>query len=69
MRKEADFEVMDKITIYIDGNDTLSKYLSDNKEEVMRETMADAVSVGNVAGYTKEWDINGEHVTLGVEKR
>ncbi|MCR5776328.1 MAG: isoleucine--tRNA ligase [Lachnospiraceae bacterium] len=69
MRKEADFEVMDKITIYIDGNDTLSKYLSDNKEEVMRETMADAVSVGNVAGYTKEWDINGEHVTLGVEIR
>ena len=69
MRKEADFEVMDKITIYIDGNDTLSKYLSDNKEEVMRETMADAVSVGNVAGYTKEWDINGEHVTLGVERR
>ncbi|MBR1893068.1 MAG: isoleucine--tRNA ligase, partial [Lachnospiraceae bacterium] len=69
MRKEADFEVMDKITIYIDGNDTLSKYLSDNKEEVMRETMADAVSVGNAAGYTKEWDINGEHVTLGVERR
>ncbi len=68
MRKDAGFEVMDKIAIYLEGNDVLAKYLTDNQDYVMKETMADTVSVGSVAGFTKEWDINGEHVTLGVEK-
>ncbi|MCR5526496.1 MAG: isoleucine--tRNA ligase [Lachnospiraceae bacterium] len=68
MRKDAGFEVMDKIAIYLEGNDVLAKYLTDNQDYVMKETMADSVSVGSAAGFTKEWDINGEHVKLGVEK-
>ena len=68
MRKEAGFEVMDKIKVYIEGNDTLEKYLDSNRDFVLKEVMANEIIAGKTAGYVKEWDINGEHVTLGVEK-
>ncbi|MCR4744324.1 MAG: isoleucine--tRNA ligase [Lachnospiraceae bacterium] len=68
MRKEAGFEVMDKITISLEGNDKLGAYLENNKDYVMKEAMADKVTIGNAGGYSKEWNINGEHVKLGVEK-
>lgn len=68
MRKEAGFEVMDMITVYEKDNDTLAKYLSDNRDFVLKEVMASDIVTGSVDGYTKEWDINGEHVTLGVKK-
>ncbi len=68
MRKEAGFEVMDKITISLEGNDRLGDYLNRNGEYVMKEAMADKIAIGNAVGYSKEWNINGEHVKLGVEK-
>ena len=68
MRKEAGFEVMDTITVYQKDNETLSKYLTDNREFVLKEVMASDIVTGSVEGYTKEWDINGEHVLLGVKK-
>ena len=68
MRKEADFEVMDKIKVYIEGTEKLEKYLETNRDFVLKEVMADDIIVGKTAGYEKEWDINGEHVKLGVEK-
>ena len=68
MRKEAGFEVMDKITVYIEGNDRLAKFMEDNRSFVLKEVMADSIIAGKAAGYTKEWDINGEGVTLGVER-
>jgi isoleucyl-tRNA synthetase len=68
MRKEAGFEVMDMITVYQKDNETLSKYLTDNREFVLKEVMASDIVTGSVEGYTKEWDINGEHVLLGVKK-
>ena len=68
MRKEAGFEVMDKILIYIKDNDRLSGYLEKNKETVIGEAMADDIVTGSTDGYVKEWDINGEKVTLGVKK-
>ncbi|MCR4908578.1 MAG: isoleucine--tRNA ligase [Lachnospiraceae bacterium] len=69
MRKEAGFEVMDKITIYLTGNDRLGEYLTRHAEVVKKENMADEIVVGSTEGYTKEWDINGEGVTLAVKKR
>ncbi|MCR5627936.1 MAG: isoleucine--tRNA ligase [Lachnospiraceae bacterium] len=68
MRKEAGFEVMDKITIYVEGNDKLIAYMNKNNDTVTGETMADSIVAGSTDGYTKDWDINGEHVTLGVKK-
>ncbi|MBO6147490.1 MAG: class I tRNA ligase family protein, partial [Lachnospiraceae bacterium] len=67
MRKEAGFEVMDRITVYSEGNDRLADYLSANRDFVLKEVMASDIVAGSTDGYTKEWDINGEHVTLGVK--
>ena len=68
MRKEAGFEVMDKIKISMTGNEKLETYLTENGDFVKTETMASVIDLAGVSGYTKEWDINGEKVTLGVEK-
>ncbi len=68
MRKEAGFEVMDKIRISIAGNETLEGVLRRAEAQILKEVMADEVQYGTVTGYTKEWNINGETVTLGVEK-
>ncbi len=68
MRKEADFEVTDKIVIYVSGNEKVSKIVEANTENIMNDVMANDIKVGEIAGYSKEWNINGETVTIGVEK-
>ena len=68
MRKEAGFEVTDHITVYETGNEKLAGLLEKFTGEVKNGVLADGIVTGAVKGYTKEWDINGEHVTLGVEK-
>ena len=68
MRKEAGFEVMDKIRISMTGSEKLEEYLTENADFVKTETMASLIDLAGLSGYTKEWDINGERVTLGVEK-
>ena len=67
MRKEAGFEVMDKIVVYASGNDKIQTILCDNKEAIMAEVMANDIVEGQ-DGFTKEWNINGEQVTLGVKR-
>ena len=69
MRKEAGFEVMDKINIYVDKNDKVIEILQSNKEEITSEVLANEVIFGKINGYCKEWNINGENVELGVEKQ
>ena len=68
MRKEAGFEVMDKITVYASGNTKLQEILEKNRETVCRDVMADALAFDTTDGYVKDWKINGEKVTLGVKK-
>ena len=68
MRKEADFNVEDHIRIYADGNEKITELLARNQAAVAGDTLADEVCCGKLQGYTKEWDINGETVTFGVEK-
>ena len=68
MRKEADFEVMDKIKVYVNGNDKISGIMTKNKTQILSEVMAEDMIIGSTEGYTKEWNINGEDVTLGVQK-
>ena len=69
MRKEADFEVMDKISLTYEGTEKAEKIFVENTELIGEETLAESVTKGAAKGYTKEWKINGENVTLGVEKR
>jgi isoleucyl-tRNA synthetase len=68
MRKEAGFEVMDHITIYQSGNDTIGALLTNKKQEICGDVLADQIITGETKGYVKEWNINGEQTTLGVEK-
>ena len=69
MRKEADFEVMDKIVITYEGSEKAETVFAKNAGEIGAETLALEVKKATPAGYVKEWKINGEAVTLGVEKQ
>ena len=68
MRKEAGFEVMDHIRVFQDENDKIAELLKTHGDEIKGEVMADSISLGQMGGYAKEWNINGEKVMLGVEK-
>ena len=68
MRKEAGFEVMDHIAVYQDGNDRIAELVKANADEIKNEVMADHIHLGQMKGFVKEWNINGESVMLGVEK-
>ena len=68
MRKEAGFEVMDKIIVYAKDNDKIMDIMKANQDEMKREVLAENIILGEAEGYTKEWNINKEAVTLGVSK-
>ncbi len=68
MRKDAGFEVMDNIRIYCSDNEKIKGIIERNKEEISENTLTAAVEFGKAAGYTADWDINGEKVSFGVEK-
>ncbi len=69
MRKEADFEVMDKITVTYDGSEKAEAVFAKFAGEIGSETLAESVVKASPVGYVKEWKINGEKVNLGVERR
>ena len=69
MRKEAGFEVMDRITVYAKGNDKIAELFGRNAEEIKSEVLADDIVTGSTEGYTREWNINGEKVELGVLRK
>ena len=68
MRKDAGFEVMDHISISMQDNDKVKEIISRNEAEIKSEVLAESVVYDTAKGFTKEWSINGENVTLGVEK-
>jgi isoleucyl-tRNA synthetase len=68
MRKEAGFEVMDKIILYAADNEKICGILADNKNEICSEVLANDIVIGKTDGYVKEWNINEEKVTMGVVK-
>ena len=69
MRKEAGFEVMDQIEITYEGTEKAGKVFAANAGTIGEETLARKVTEAAPAGYVKEWKINGEKVTLGVERK
>ena len=69
MRKEADFQVTDKIRITYEGTEKAEAVFAENEKTIGDETLAELVEKHEPAGYVKEWKINGEKVVLGVEKR
>ena len=66
--KEAGFEVTDHIRITMEGSEKVTAVAEAKKAEITSATLAESLTVGTPVGYTKEWDLNGEKATLGVEK-
>ncbi len=69
MRKEAGFEVMDRIRVFAEGNNKIGEILERYDERIRSDVLADEIVLGQTDGYTKDWNINGEHVTLAVKKQ
>ena len=68
MRKKAGFEVMDTINVYLSGNEKIAQILEANKASVSRDVLADNICYTAGGSFSKELDLNGEAVTVGVEK-
>ena len=69
MRKEADFEVMDQIAVYYQGPEKVNSIFTKNCDTIKKEVLATEITSGDQGEYKKEWNINGETVTLGVSKK
>jgi len=69
MRKEAGFEVMDRIVLSEEGNDVIRNIIERNKDFIGKEVLADEVIFGKTEGYSKDWNLNGEDVKLGVKRK
>ncbi len=68
MRKDSGFEVMDRIKLYIDGNDKLAEIIKKNEAAIAGKVLANEVIYNTKNDQSKEWNINGEKISLGVER-
>jgi isoleucyl-tRNA synthetase len=66
MRKDSDFNVMDRINVALSGNDKVLEIAKNNEAAISTVVLSDSISAGN--GEGKEWDINGETVIISVER-
>ncbi len=69
MRKEADFEVMDRINVTYAGTAKANEIFAKNKDVIAGEVLADSIAEGTEGEHSKEWNINGEKVTLAVTRK
>ena len=70
MRKEADFNVTDRINIYFNAEGNAHRVLTQFGKEIASDVLAENVNeVAEVTvGFIKELDVNGDKVILSVEK-
>ncbi|SDJ14304.1 Isoleucyl-tRNA synthetase [Lachnospiraceae bacterium G41] len=68
MRKDSGFEVMDRIKVYVEGNDKIEAIVKKNEKAIADKVLANEVLYGTKNDAAKDWNINGEKVNLGVEK-
>ena len=67
MRKDSDFQVTDRIKVYVTGNAKIADVMEKNADEIKRVVLGDAFVMDAACDNSKEWNINGEKVTIGVE--
>ncbi len=68
MRKEAGFEVVDHIKLYIANGAEVEAIAAKFADTITSEVLADELIIGSLAGYQKNWDINGDKADFAVEK-
>ena len=69
MRKDADFEVMDHIRVSIDGNDKIAGIVKKNESIISAKVLADEMVTGETLEASKEWNVNGENVTISISRK
>ena len=68
MRKDSGFEVMDHIKVSLLGNEKIGQVTLKNKDSIATKVLADALDLEGNYTVSKEWNINGEDVTITIEK-
>ncbi len=68
MRKESGFEVMDHIRVSVSGNGRIAAIVAKNEDSIAGKVLADSITEGETLKLAKEWSVNGENVTISVEK-
>ncbi len=68
MRKDAGFEVTDHIKVSLCGNDKVSEIVLKNEKAVADKVLAESVTTDETLTVSKEWNVNGENVTICVER-
>lgn len=68
MRKEAGFDVIDSIKVYVSDNEKIADIMTKNAEKIKSEVLATELILNDKKGYEKQWSVNGEDVTIAVEK-
>ncbi len=66
MRKEAGFEVTDHIRVGLKCLESTMKIVKDGN--VCEDVLCDILNQDIGGGYVKEWDINGEQLTIAIER-
>lgn len=68
MRKDSKFEVTDHIKVAVTGNEKLGGIVMANKESIASKVLADEMTTEGSFEISKEWSVNGEKVTISLEK-
>ena len=68
MRKDADFNVTDHIKVTIEGSEKVVNIAIEKSKEIVGDTLCDSLENTSPIGFVKEWDINGEALTIGIER-
>ncbi len=68
MRKEAGFEVMDRIRVSVNGNGKLADVAFRNREAVCGKVLALELAREKKFSVSREWNINGERAVISMEK-
>ena len=68
MRKDADFEVMDHIRVSLNGNEKVAQIAAENEAVIAGKVLAESIGAGEELAVSKEWNVNGETVTIGIQK-
>lgn len=66
MRKEGGFEILDKILITYIGNEKIKKIITNNIDSIKNDVLAVDIVEQTPKGYMRDWDINGENLSLGI---
>ena len=68
MRKDSGYEVMDHIRVAMVGNDRIADIVRKNEKTIAAKVLADEFIFEDVLANKKEWNVNSENVTIGLER-